>query len=213
MRLLSSDIPGYSHDGNQDDEEETDAWAWWKGNLREGSLVNLEKGFSTIAQTIREEGPFDGVIGFSQGGAAAAMVASLLEEGRKEAFGTQERKGGMGFPPSFAATDGGPINPPMKFAVIYAGFWAANELYRGFYEPKIKTQMLHVIGSLDSVVEEDRSAGLIDVCEEEQVVYHPGGHFVPIGKDMAGALVSFIKQTCADEAPKEESAEDMDVPF
>ncbi len=42
---------------------------------------------------------------------------------------------------------------------------------------------------------------------------HPGGHFVPVGKDMAGVLVGFVRECCGEKKQEEESVEDMDVPF
>jgi predicted esterase len=173
----------------------------------------LEEGLDTIAAAIRELGGIDGVIGFSQGAAAAAMVASLLQPERKAAFNTylQSSPEAFAWPRSW---DGLPELHPegLKFAVSYSGFYAPNDLYKGFYEPKIDTRVLHFIGSLDSVVEESRSLALVDVTENASTVYHPGGHFVPAGKEMAGRLVGFIRDCC--EVKKvEESVEDMDVPF
>jgi fermentation-respiration switch protein FrsA (DUF1100 family) len=170
----------------------------------------MEDGFRTIASTIQEVGGIDGVIGFSQGGAAAAMVASLLEPSRPQDFASGEAKGGMAYPDSFLSLR--QTQPPLKFAVSYSAFFAPNPLYASFYEPKISTPTLHIVGTLDSVVEESRSLALVKACVEPKVVYHPGGHFVPIGKEMVGALVGFIRACCEDEVA-EEGAEDMEVPF
>jgi hypothetical protein len=63
------------------------------------------------------------------------------------------------------------------------------------------------------VVEEHRSKGLVERTEGGRVVFHAGGHFVPVGKDMAGVVVGFIKECCLVKDNKEESVEDMDVPF
>lgn len=168
----------------------------------------MEDGFHTIATAIREAGGIDGVVGFSQGGAAAALVASLLEPSRPSAFSDREAQGGMAYPSSFLELRG--EQPPLRFAVSYSAFLAPNPRYAAFYEPKIGTPMLHVVGTLDSVVEESRSLALVEACVEPKVVYHPGGHFVPIGKEMVGALVGFIRQCCEE---LEQGAEDMEVPF
>jgi len=141
------------------------------------------------------------------------MVASLLQPGRKLAFDSylETNPEAFGFP---KAWEGLPELHPggLKFAVSYSGFYAPNDLYRGFYEPMINPPVLHFIGSLDSVVEESRSLALVNVTENGKKVYHPGGHFVPIGKEMGGVLVGFIRDCC--EGKKvEESVEDMDVPF
>ncbi|KAF2651612.1 dihydrofolate reductase [Lophiostoma macrostomum CBS 122681] len=234
LRLSPADVPwalnsnstnGGEANSDAKDEQEPDAWAWWrrKGDGEPYRYEGIEEGMSHIASVLKEEGPFDGVVGFSQGGACAAMVASLLEPGRREAFEAKYSLGGMRYPESFEADTGyveGTIHPPLKFAVSYSGFAArGTELYRAFYEPKIKTPVLHFLGSLDAVVEEARSLALVEACEtsEGRVVYHPGGHFLPSSqKAYVSALVGFIKEVLhaeEDEGKVEQSAEDRDVPF
>jgi predicted esterase len=206
--------------------EEIDAWAWWrrKGTGEPYTYEGLELGLGKIAEVLKTEGPFDGVIGFSQGGACAAMVASLLEPGRREAFEVKQSEGGMRFPESFEKDTGyveGTIHPPLKFAVSYSGFAARGKNpYHAFYEPKIKTKVLHFLGTQDVVVEEARSLALVEACEnkeERYVVYHPGGHFLPsTQKASVNALIGFIKEVMQGEEgakKEEESVEDMDVPF
>jgi hypothetical protein len=164
-----------------------------------------------IAETIREAGGVDAVVGFSQGGAAAAIVTALLEPGRKERMA---QAGGWKFPASFEDLE----CSPLKFGVIYSGFFAPHDDYNGLYAGcEGVTKTLHYIGGLDTVVEESRSRGLADRLGGD-VVVHPGGHFVPIGKEWVAALVGFIRQAIeggGEISKKEEDAnvEDMDVPF
>ena len=198
------------------DDSEPDSWAWWRRKDDTYEYAGIEAGLARIAETLETEGPFVGVVGFSQGGCAAGMVASLLEPGRREAFDAREKEGGLAYPASFAELR----HPPLKFAVSYSGFGAPHEMYRAFYEPKIRTPMLHFIGSLDTVVEEARSLRLVDACEgkasgKERVVYHPGGHFLPTQKQYVNALIGFIKESYADTVGdgEEEKVEEMDVPF
>lgn len=181
----------------------------------------IEEGLQSVADCIRAEGPFDGVVGFSQGAAAAAMVASLLEgRVRKEAFDVKaEKEGGMSYPASFLGEVEGFVQGPLKFAVCYSGFRAPGALYGGFYEPRIRTKVLHVLGQVDVVVDEVRGMQLVGSCEggEERVVVHPGGHFVPSQKPWLDAVVGFVKE-CVEgeekgEEKEEERVEDMDVPF
>lgn len=184
----------------------------------------LEEGLGAVAKTIREEGPFDGVVGFSQGAAAAAMVASLLEgRGRREAFEKAEEGGGMKYLGSFEEEGGGGVDGfvqgPLRFAVCYSGFRAPGRRYVGFYEPKIRTPVLNVLGQLDVVVDEVRARKLVSVCEggDERVVVHPGGHFVPSQKPWLDAVVGFVKECVEGREVKREmdgvKAEDMDIPF
>ncbi|TVY45884.1 Dihydrofolate reductase [Lachnellula subtilissima] len=198
-------------------EEARDAYGWWTKNDSTDEYTGLEKGLATIRDAIQNANGIDGVIGFSQGGAAAALVASLLEPNRPAAFAAHSASypdaNALAFPAGWAELQ--KEFGPLKFAVSYSGFYAPGDRYAAFYEPKIHTKVLNVIGSLDSVVGEDRSRGLVERCVggEERVVMHPGGHFVPVGKEMAGVVVGFIRGCLEGEKKEEESAEDMDVPF
>ena len=213
IRLLPADIPGFDINAAQGDTE-SDSWGWWKREIGGGRYIGIEEGLDSICQIIKEAGGVDGVIGFSQGAAAAAMVASLLEPGRLTAFEAvgKGHPEALGYPKSWIEMMRETGQGQLEFAVSYSGFYSPNELYKGFYEPKIATPMCHFIGSLDSVVEEKRSLALVDVCMDARQVYHPGGHFVPAGKEMVGVLLAFIKE-CSTAKEKEESVEDMDVPF
>lgn len=154
------------------------------------------------------------MIGFSQGAAAAAMVASLLQPGRKEAFDKyrEAHPDALAYPRSWEGLR--ELHPQgLKFAAAYSGFYAGSPWYTAFYEPKISCPVLHFIGSLDTVVEESRSLELVAACEEGtgKTVYHPGGHFVPVSKEWGAVLVGFIRQCL--EVKQEESVGDVDMPL
>ena len=74
------------------------------------------------------KGPFVGILGFSQGAAVAAIIASMLE--RKQTL----------FPPI--------EHPPVHFFVSVSGFRMRFEKYNQFYP--ISTPSLHVVGTLAS---------------------------------------------------------------
>ncbi len=221
IQLKATDVPGFdpSTAGDPDDVE---AYGWWRraDTSDPPEYVGMGRGFETISQVLQSEGPFDGVVGFSQGAALAAMTASLLEGNpRKQAFKNAQEKSSFAipYPSSFDSLS----HPPLKFCVPYSGFIAPGERYRAFYEsPTIQTPVCHFIGSLDSLVEEKRTNALINACggaEKTQKVVHPGGHFVPTGKQFLDVLVAFIKKATSGEqdaqSEDEETAEDMDVPF
>jgi hypothetical protein len=227
IHLDPADIPGY--DGH-DPKESSEAYGWWrrKGDGQPYVYQGIEEGLGTIAKTMQSEGPFDGVLGFSQGGALAGMVTSLCEPIRRQAFEAAEQKGGMPFPKSFISNGSGsndsPIHPQLRFGVSYSGFAASNNpLYEPFYEPKMTTPVCHFIGSVDTVVSEERSLQLLDGCADgkgpegqvSRLIYHPGGHFLPSGQTYVTALAAFIRNVLEPPAARkeEESAEDMDLPF
>ena len=231
IKLETTDIPGF--DGANVQDGGAEAYGWWrrKGDSEPFTYEGIERGLATVAETMASEGPFDGVIGFSQGGAAAGMVAALLEEGRRGAFEAAQGKGGIRFPDAFTRDSGyieESVQGPLKFAVSYSGFAAStNPLYQAFYEPLIRTPMMHFLGSLDTVVSEERSLRLVEACKDgkgrdggvQRVVYHPGGHFLPSSqKQYVAALVAFIREVMSEQAgsapaKKEERVEDMDLPF
>ncbi|KAJ6133324.1 hypothetical protein N7471_008539 [Penicillium samsonianum] len=230
IRLLPSDIPGYepSSEGNPDNEIESYGW-WRRSNTANPPLyTGLEQGFAAVARTLKEEGPFDGVIGFSQGAALAAMVAALLEPGRKASFKhfsmiSADGAAGITIPAPFGEEEF--QHPQLKFAICYSGFRAPGARYRAFYEPAIQTPVLHVLGSLDAVVEESRSQALVEACagqpeKDELVVWHPGGHFLPSQRPYLDAAVRFIREqmersdSSNDKGKEvEEDVNDMDTPF
>lgn len=261
LRIAPSDIPGFSGQEIKNDEGRgtEEAYGWWRrkdhphdasssssatANGYAYTYEGIYDGLARIAETLEKEGPFDGVVGFSQGGALAGMVAGLLEPGRKEAFVQRQDRGGMEWPSSFDAkhdentrdAEAQRVHPPLSFAVSYSGFVPSPlpPLYAAFYEPKIATPMLHFLGTLDTVVSEERSLALVKACEksgEETIVRHPGGHFLPSSqKACVNALVTFIRETCrldeyanesgttrtrkeAARSDEKDRVEDMDMPF
>lgn len=232
IKLDVADIPGYDVDGSSSGESaRLEAYGWWrrKGSGEPYTYEGMEIGLDAVAEVLKSSGPFDAVLGFSQGGALAGMLASLLEAGRPGAFEAAQSRGGMRYPDSFVQDSGfieEAVHPPLKFAVSYSGFGAStHELYQAFYAPKITTPMCHFLGSVDTVVSEDRSLRLVEACVDgkgkeggvPRVIYHPGGHFLPSSqKQYVAALVAFIREVFGESAgtgKKEESVEDMDMPF
>jgi len=184
-------------------------WTWWHAESLGSEYSGLPKTFNNIVSVLDHEGPVDGIIGFSQGAAAGAMVAALLDHGRNDA--------------TSKILDSDIISelkhPPLKFLVCYSGFKASWPMYRPFYEPCIGTPSLHVIGSLDTVVEEGMSRDLADCFQHGNVYLHPGGHIVPISKREVDAVVHFVAGACSGALESREVIEDdedvlnMDLPF
>ncbi|OAA60665.1 dihydrofolate reductase [Cordyceps fumosorosea ARSEF 2679] len=203
IRLRAIDMPFYQPpaDGSSTDEPET--WAWWRRNDATGRYRGIEQGMATLAAVIREAGGVDGVIGFSQGGCAAGVVAAALETSHQPspAAAATEGEGHAEWAEALRAANGG---RPLRFAVIYSGFRAADPDLGWLFEPRIATPTLHVLGSLDASVDEARSRTLIDACEEPLVVTHPGGHHVPVAKEWVMPLAGFIKQHVHDKELKAE---------
>lgn len=200
----------------------------------------MGEGFARIRETIRDQGPFDGVIGFSQGAAMAAMVVSALEEA-DEAQATPSPRQRRELPTEFQLVDSQTQTQTqdqlqkqgrLKFAIFYSGFRSADPRCKPFFTPKISTPTMHVLGALDSVVEESRARALVACCTCEEdgggrgggdsavVMIHPGGHFLPSQRVWLDKVTGFVRR-CLDGKKdegkgtkgEEEKVEDMDVPF
>ncbi|RAK93376.1 dihydrofolate reductase [Aspergillus costaricaensis CBS 115574] len=156
-----------------------------------GTDPGLPDALEKLGNIMRTQGPFAGVIGFSQGGFLTGLITSLLEPGRKSVFEKAEvESGGIPFPKSFDGVE------PIKFSISCCGFAGLNLRYKAFYSPKISGPMLHMNGQFDDVVYYKRSRTLIDAttgAEEEKVLIHPGGHSVPTSKLYTDAMIMFIK--------------------
>ncbi|CCE30784.1 related to dihydrofolate reductase [Claviceps purpurea 20.1] len=191
-RLLPQDIPGFvpSSDiapSSSEEDYQPDTWAWWRRDDASGNYLLLEEGMATIADAIREVDGIDGICGFSQGAAAASLVAAALEPNRVLPEGDTAARWVHGL----REANGGKA---VRFAVSYSGFWPPVESLQFLYEPKIETPMMHYLGSLDTVVEEGTSQALVERCADGVTVVHPGGHYVPVSKEWVMPLAGFIKQ-------------------
>ncbi|KAF6800333.1 dihydrofolate reductase [Colletotrichum sojae] len=200
-------------------QKQGSAWAWWRAQDPRGEFEGLEQGLQCIADLLRLQGPFDGVVGFSQGAAAAAMLTALLEPGRRDAFASVRAgdRNAIAFPAAFADVE----HPPLRFAICYSGYASECPSYAAFYSPAIATPTLHFVGSQDTVVEESWTQDLAARFRPgmPSIVLHTGGHVVPPGKREVAVVVDFIRKVYAKqvgtevEEEEEEDALDMDVPF
>ncbi|KAK6952484.1 hypothetical protein Daesc_007023 [Daldinia eschscholtzii] len=209
-RLRPSDIPGYvppeGVTAEDADDDVSDSWAWFRKDEATGAYRGFEQGMHAIATAIADAGgDVDGVCGFSQGGAVAALVASALEHPHRDLPPSRPSEAAAAAEPE-AAADWSWVpalrkannNKPLRFCVIYSGFYAPLDSLRWLYDPPIATPTLHFLGSLDTVVEESRSKGLVERCKDPTVIVHPGGHYVPVAKDWAMALVGWLRQRYVD---------------
>ncbi|BFZ58660.1 hypothetical protein PYCC9005_005724 [Savitreella phatthalungensis] len=148
------------------------SFAWWRADEEKQEFTGIDKTMSLLKDVLEKQGPFDGAMGFSQGGGLVGMLAPLLEKQGNPLLDT--------------------THPPLKFAVVFSGFRARFPKYNWIYEPPSTTPTLHVIGRNDPIVTPDRSRTLVDVNTQPQILEHPGSHFVPSGAPQRNAVVDFV---------------------
>lgn len=55
----------------------------YRGTRKEGSAIGFEESVKFIEDTFENEGPFDGVLSFSQGACFLGLLCSLQQKGCK----------------------------------------------------------------------------------------------------------------------------------
>ncbi|KAG1781978.1 serine hydrolase FSH [Suillus placidus] len=138
--------------------------AWWKTNPEKTIAHGLEDSILFLRDILQRD-RYDGVFGFSQGAAMAALLTALLERPHS-------------YPPFLI--DGEAPHPPFKFCVAVSGFKAPGSLSAETFGTSYSTPTLHVLGRNDVIVIEERSKGLLDVSQNKRLEEHDGGHFVPL---------------------------------
>lgn len=98
----------------------------------------------------------------------------------------------------------------MDFAVSISGFTLDHPTYTPLYSPKIETPILHVIGTLDTMIEESQSLRLRDSCKDPSLYYFLGTHHVPRSDDFLNALALFFEHVYNMNENEEDEWEDLE---
>jgi len=178
--------------------------AWWRSNEDRTVYIGVDETLVYVRDFLKKEvegkGPFDVVLGFSQGAGMAALLTALLEQP-------------TAYPPvSFVDPETQqPIHPPFKRAVYGSGFRPADlkltHLFIGEDGGQrllgTQTKTLHVIGRLDPVVSPKRMSTLVDCCVQEnlRVEEHDGGHFTPSQSNWRVFLANYLSTENVDLVP------------
>lgn len=159
--------------------------SWWPNSESNPDHLTIDQALDEIIADIERDGPYVGVLGFSQGAALAAILCQIIHTLHE----AQE---------------------PLKFGLFYSGFKSRLPEYAKYYEKPISIPTIHIIGTLDTVVEEERTMKLYDACEPSKRVLltHPGGHFVPNAKDILTKVAAFVHNAISEgEEPRESQSE------
>ncbi|KAK8104864.1 Esterase OVCA2 [Apiospora kogelbergensis] len=197
--LRPADIPGYQppEDGDAvDDGAPSDNWGWFRHDAATGTYRGFAEGMHRVAEAIRDAGGVDGVLGFSQGGAQAALVAAALESDRRPLPAALAGDEGS-WARALRAANGG---RPLRFCVVYSGFVARDEALQWLNEGGMATPR-----------------GLVEACGAEgdgpggraRVLVHPGGHYVPVSKEWTMPVVGFLREVLAEEPAEDRARETL----
>lgn len=128
--------------------------------------IGLEESVNVIEKTFEEQGPFDGIFGFSQGAAFAAILCAMQQ--RKE------------------------LSFQFKFAILVAGFKSRCAPHDKYFEEIINIPTLHVIGETDGIIGHEISEDLLRYFRDPVVLLHPGGHYVPASSLQKQCYIDFL---------------------
>ncbi|GAA5850053.1 hypothetical protein JCM8547_000997 [Rhodosporidiobolus lusitaniae] len=161
--------------------------AWWFADTAPDGHYRKFKQFDETLHYLRDilekQGPFDGVLGFSQGAACAAVLTALLENPSVE--------------PIFSAPAKDPSatwpHPPFQFAILSAGFFPLDPKVSAYFDKKPTTPSLHVLGRGDTIVGAERSVPLTEAFVDARVEWHDGGHHTPSKASWRRFFEAYIK--------------------
>ncbi|KAF9379651.1 hypothetical protein CPB97_008846 [Podila verticillata] len=188
-------------------EPEAVPYGWWTSSPEKPTYKGFDESLIQLREVLEKQGPFDGVMGFSQGASMASLLQVLLER------------------PHLSEIMKDCTHQPFKFAIIVSGFeprdaekmtWYTNQYpvlkakddgsttdKVGEQEGEEKQEHLHgvqgasmhVIGRNDVIIEPERSEGLLKhyLFKTPTVLYHDGGHYLPSNAASRQAYKAFVQ--------------------
>eukprot|EP01083_Nonionella_stella_P074831 203101_1 len=146
----------------------TPKYTWWFAS-DDGSIYrDWKDSVDYVLKFMESEGPFDGILGFSQGATMAALVCAHLQH-----------------------DDSGAVR--VRCVFLAGGFVPRAEDVRKALGGNIDCPSLHVIGSSDQIVEQSRSKDLAKFFTNPTISVHSGGHFIPADKPMLEVYRQFLR--------------------
>lgn len=163
--------PGAGHPDHKAEEGADPGRYWWDFNSEASQMNGFEESVSFLAQIFEERGPFDGVLGFSQGAGMLAILMAKLQ--RREL----------------------PTAITFRFGCMVSGFLPRDSTYRAILEAQPLTiPSLHVYGETDNIIKPDRSQALASAWTPTAatVLTHAGGHLMPSVASVRKGLKQFF---------------------
>lgn len=173
-KMSPADVP----DGASDEVVASgvaDVLTWIYSDAAKADYSILPSTMDYLRNYIIENGPFEGLIGFSQG---AGVGGYLMTDFNKLLNLTEEQQ------------------PKFKFLIAISGFKFQPLKYQSQYaDHPISVPSLHVQGELDTVTESDKVQALYEACtpETRTFISHPGGHYVPNSRGFAKKVTEWLK--------------------
>mmetsp|Transcript_1348 Transcript_1348/g.2907 ORF Transcript_1348/g.2907 Transcript_1348/m.2907 type:complete len:232 (-) Transcript_1348:847-1542(-) len=160
--------------GESSDDERGAPLGWWNSAECDtrpslsARYIGLAESLEHVQCKLRDDGPYDGVLGFSQGATLAVLLCLLTP------------------PPT-----------PFRMAVLVAGFMPRDEavlerMAESASGGELSLPSMHVTGSSDSFVPTESTERLAKYFREMEFFAHAGGHGIPSGVEFRNAAKKFV---------------------
>ncbi|KAG8462304.1 hypothetical protein KFE25_012124 [Diacronema lutheri] len=153
--------------------------AWWNAASDDGEgvrpsqskvYVGWDESLCLLERIVEAQGPFDGILAFSQGAAAGAiLLAALNAKGARSAL--------------------------PAFAILVSGFLPRDEQVGTLLRngPHVPVPTLHVCGDADALVPPGATEALSACFAAPLIFRHNGGHAVPGNAQFRSAARAFVE--------------------
>jgi pimeloyl-ACP methyl ester carboxylesterase len=176
-------------------------FGWWHASAAKTSAPLTDAGIGrgikryegwqrtrdAIVSVFVRQGPFDGMFGFSQGAALAALLAGLRSRDdpvRSGPAGPMNGILGQAEPLTFG------------FAVMVGGFVAADADLVKLYDDRSNYELpsAHIIGRSDTVVPKEPSFSLAAKFANPLILEHEGGHVISDAPQIRPGFHAFLEE-------------------
>ena len=152
-------------------------FGWWHGDspgYHEG-FRGWQRTRDWLVELFAAEPHFDGVFGFSQGGAMVGLLAGMRAPGGRPTAAT---------PLSF------------DFAIAVGGFRSRTPDHDRLFAARTGYRLpsLHIMGTSDGIVPPADSRVLAERFESPIILEHPGGHVIPGTPPIRAKVTEFLQE-------------------
>ncbi len=173
------DIPEESNLARPSEEREKGWWFSKPGRSYNAmDETDICTGYQESLEVVKDkfvtEGPFDGVMGFSQGAAFVSLLCMLRSD----------PTAGINF----------------KFAIMIAGFKSLVSPHTSMYSNPCECPSFHSIGATDGVIPTHSSEALLTTFTNGVAYRHDGGHYIPSSPQLRTAILEFLAPFIAEKS-------------
>ncbi|KAK9766072.1 Family of serine hydrolases 3 [Basidiobolus ranarum] len=165
--LVFLDAP-HKIEASADPRNKGEARAWWRATGDGAKYEGYESSLKLVRKVLETNGPFDGILGFSQGACFTSLIVKDIQNN--------------------------PLNQVrLRYAITCGGFVSrCPDLIT--LPNSLDIPSLHLIGDRDKIMRHERTKQLADCFVNSQVLNHPGGHSLPSDANTIAKCVEFIKR-------------------